>query len=119
MDQVQQSQYRVHSDGIMEDICDGLLCKEHPLISTDPTSLQIIIFYDDLELCNPLGTHVKKHKLSVVLYILANIHPKYRSSLRSINLLIAAMFPVVEKHGIDKILEPLVDDLKSLAYGNF
>ena len=73
------------------------------------------MFYDELELCNPLGTHVKKHKLAVVLYTLGNIHPKYRSTLRMINLLIAATLPVVEKHGLDEIMRPFVNDFKVLS----
>ena len=58
---------------------------------------------------------MKKHKLAIVLYTLGNIRPQYRSSLRMINLLIAATIPVVEKHGIDQILQPFVNDLEKLA----
>ena len=96
----------------MEDYCDGNRFKSHPLFSTDPYALQIIAFYDELELCNPLGTHIKKHKLAIVLFMLGNIHPKYRSSLRLIHLVIAATLPVVEKHGIN---DPFVEDLNILA----
>ena len=49
------------------------------------------------------------------MFTLGNIHPKYRSSLRVINLLIAATIPVVEKHGLDEILKPFLCDLKTLA----
>ena len=68
MDQIEQCQHRFHKDGIMEDVCDAKCFSEHPLFSSDPLALQLIMFYDELELCNPLGTHVKKHKLAVVLY---------------------------------------------------
>lgn len=40
----------------LEDICDCELYKRHPLLSTNPLALQIIMFYDELEVCNPLGT---------------------------------------------------------------
>ncbi len=70
----------------MEDFCDEELFKQHPLFSRDTSALQIIAYYDEVELCNPLGSHVKKHKLGIVFFILGNIHPKYRSSLRAINL---------------------------------
>lgn len=96
----------------MEDFCDGKRFKSHPVFSNDPYALQII---DELELCNPLGTHVKKHKLAIVLFTLGNIHPKYRSSLRLIHLVIAATVPVVEKHGINEILKPFIEDLNALA----
>ena len=99
----------------MEDVCDGTLFSQHPLFGNDPYALQIISFFDELELCNPLGTHVKKHKLAIVLFTLGNIHPKYRSSLRLIHLVIAATAPVVERHGIDNVLQPFIQDLKVLA----
>ena len=33
------------------------------LIKDDPTALQIQLYYDELEVCNPLGSKAKKHKL--------------------------------------------------------
>ena len=39
----------------MEDYCDGLQYKQHPLFSIEPHSLQIMLYYDELEICNPLG----------------------------------------------------------------
>ena len=47
----------------MGDYCDGDSFKEHPLFSQDPTALQIMVFYDDMEVVNPLGSYTKKHKL--------------------------------------------------------
>ena len=33
-------------------------------------ALQIIAYFDELEICNPLGSHVKRHKVGIVfLYI--------------------------------------------------
>lgn len=60
IDQIDQCPSRIHTDGIIEDICDGNIFKSHPIFSVDPYALQIIIFFDELELCNPLGTHIKK-----------------------------------------------------------
>ena len=115
LDEVEQCSSRVHSDGIIEDYCDGIRFKTHPIFASDPCALQIIAFFDELELCNPLGTHVKKHKLAIVLFTLGNIHPKYRSSLQAIHLAIAATVPLVERYGIDEILKPFVKDLNILA----
>ena len=77
-------------------------------------ALKIIAFYE-VELCNPLGTHVKEHKLGVVLFALGNIHPKYRSTLRTIQLVLANTCPAIEKYGLDLVLKPFIDDLKVLA----
>lgn len=51
------------SDQVLADYCDGTYFKSHPLYSHNPKALQIIIYYDDVEICNPLGSRAKKHKL--------------------------------------------------------
>ena len=115
IEEIDKFPQRVRTDDKLEDFCDGQLFKTHPLFSADPMALQIIAFYDEVELCNPLGTHVKKHKLGILLFTLGNIHPKYRSSLRTIQLVIAATYPVILNHGLDAILKPFIEDLKVLA----
>ena len=57
--------------------------------------------FNNVQVCNPLGSHIKKHKVGLVFYMLGNIHPKFRSTYRAINLAILATKPVLEKHGID------------------
>lgn len=86
--------------------------KTHPLFLADPYALQVVA---ELELCNPLGSHIKQHKLGIVFYTLANIHPKHRSQLKNINLAIVASVPTIEKHGIDNILKPFISDLNILS----
>ena len=99
----------------MEDFCDGIVFNQHAQFSSDPEALQIICYYDELELVNPLGAYVKKQKLGICFFMLGNIEPKYRSRLRSINLAIVCKATIVEKHGINKVLQPLVEDLNKLA----
>jgi len=113
MAQIEECPTRMRNDGIMEDF-DGQLFKQHPLFSQDPHALQIIAYYDEVKLCNPLGTHVKQHKLGIVFYTLGNIHPKFRSSLRVISLSYAVV-PVIEKYGIDQVLQPFIQDFSILA----
>lgn len=47
-------------------------------------------------------------------YIIGNIHPKYRSSLKAIQILSLVEIPVLEKHGHDKVLKKAVEDIKQL-----
>ena len=103
------------SDDKLEDFCDGELACNHPLFSNDPLALQVIAYFDELEVCNPLGTHTKKHKLGIILFPLGNIPPKFRSTLRSINLVACATHPVIQKYDIDTILEPFIKDLNTLT----
>jgi hypothetical protein len=106
---------RIHNDDIIEDFCDGSTFRNHPLFSQDPEALQIIGYYDELEVCNPLGSHIKKHKVGIVFFTLGNIHPRFRSTFRAINLAIVATKPVLEKHGIDAVLQPFYEDCNKLA----
>lgn len=51
----------------LEDYCDGTQFQSHSLFSTKRNALQILFYYDDVEVCNPLGSHTKKHKLGTIL----------------------------------------------------
>ena len=46
----------------MIDFKDSKMAKCNELLS-DPKSLQVILYYNDLEVCNPLGSRKKKHTL--------------------------------------------------------
>ena len=48
-------------DGLLGDYCDGSIYAANSLFQDDPCALQIQLYYDELELCNPLGS--RKHKL--------------------------------------------------------
>ena len=50
-------------EGLLGDYCDGSIYKNHPLFSTDPKALQIMLYYDDVEVVNPIGSRTKTHKL--------------------------------------------------------
>lgn len=65
MEQIQTP--RCWNDGLMADICDGPGVLDHPLFGQDQHALQLILFYDSVEICNPLGANTKKHKLGVFI----------------------------------------------------
>lgn len=48
--------------GTLSDFCDGINFRSHPLF-VNSNSLQILLYYDDLEIFNPLGSSRTKHKL--------------------------------------------------------
>ena len=49
----------------LHDFCDGILYKQHPLFGVDDNALQVIIYYDDVEVANPLGSYRGQHKLGM------------------------------------------------------
>ena len=98
----------------MRDFCDGSVFANHPLFSNDPYALQIIAYFDELEVTNPIGSYVQTHKLGCMFLSLGNVRPLYRSSLKSIFLLSIARSQDINRYGIDVFLQPFVDDLKKL-----
>lgn len=48
---------------MLRDYCDGKVYKKHALFSTKKNSLQINFYFDEVELCNALGSKAKIHKL--------------------------------------------------------
>lgn len=50
-------------DEYIGDYCDGNLFKTHSLFKDTPRSLQIIVYFDEVEVCNPLAAHAGIHKL--------------------------------------------------------
>ncbi len=43
--------------------------RSHPLFSVHCDGLQLFLYYDDVEVCNPLGSKRKIHKLGMYIYI--------------------------------------------------
>ena len=54
---------RTSCPGYLLDVCDGQVYKDHPLFSVDKNALQLIIYTDDVETVNPLGSYRGYHKL--------------------------------------------------------
>lgn len=122
------------------DYCDGESYKQSKLFNEDPCALQIQLYYDEVDVCNEIGSRCTVHKigectwtfklavkynfvvsntcklyfLGVIYYTLGNLHPKYRSALKGIHLLNVTFYNLIVKYSIDKIMEPIVMDVKTL-----
>lgn len=55
--------------GFLSDFCDSKVFKSHPLFSIRHDALQLQLYYDDIEVCNPIGSHRKVHKLGMYSFI--------------------------------------------------
>ena len=100
--------------GYFYDFFDGSVVTNHHLSGGD---LGLIIYFDEIELCNPLGSKTGRHKMSMFYYSVLNIDVKFRSKLEAIRLLAVVESHVMKKYGIDKILEPFVNDMIRMSNG--
>jgi hypothetical protein len=106
------------SDEFMYDICDGDYVQHHELFTRNNQALQIILNFDDLEIVNPLGSHVKKHKVSMFYFTIANVKPQFRSRLNAIQLLAVARTVDARRDGaINILLQDFIRTLNRLSNG--
>ena len=56
------------NDGTVADYCDSKHFFSHVLWGSDPSALQINLYFDELELCNPLGASRKLHKIGNIYH---------------------------------------------------
>lgn len=105
----------VSQGNLMTDICDGQYVKNNPFFQQNPNALQIVLYNDDIEIVNPLGTHVKKHKITLFYATFANIPPEYRSKLQSIFLVAVAKSKYLKKHGVKKLLKDFIETVNIMS----
>ena len=97
---------------VVEDFSDCTFASIPPLFAIDDRSLKILLYYD-VNVANPLTN--KMRRIGFFYYQLENICNKYRSKLKSINLFATCNVHYIKKYGMDKILEPLVEELEILS----
>ena len=103
--------------GILYDICDGAIYQEDEYFKEHPDALALILYHDELEVCNCVGSYSGTHKVDMFYYTLANFGPKFRSKQPAVNLLAIANAKLVKKYGIERILEPIIRDINILHGG--
>jgi len=105
-------------DEYIYDVCDGSFARDNQLFGTDKKALHIILNCDDMEIVNPLGSHVKKHKVTMFYYTLANIPPQFRSRTDVIQLLAVARTSDLRTDNADsKLLANFCHTLKVMSSG--
>lgn len=103
----------------LRDFRDGSLYKrqQSSLISTSSAgTVYILLYTDELEIVNPLGSKRRVHKLYDVYFSLLNLHPKYGSQLKHLHLVVIAKYADVQHYGHHEVLKPLLTDLVILRH---
>ncbi|XP_064462995.1 uncharacterized protein LOC135373883 [Ornithodoros turicata] len=79
-------------------------------------TIYILLYTDELEIVNPLGSKRGVHKLYVVYFSVLNIHPQFRSKIKHLHLVIIAKYADVQRYGQHDVLKPLLTDLLTLQH---
>lgn len=83
-------------------------------LSGEELRLSPLLYSDDFEIYHLLGTSRKKHKVTGVYWVLADVPSVLRSRLSSIYLAVLCKADDIKKFGYPRVLEPLLSDLKTL-----
>ena len=113
--------------GIMEAILDEKESQNDDLLSTyrdgtffknkfnnDEIVIPILLYNDDYETGNPLGSRKTKNKISGFYMSLLCLPEKYQSTLNNILLAACAKSEIVAQYGVDCVLSVIVKDLEKL-----
>lgn len=114
-------EYVVNNSGssnsnIYSDYKNGLYAQRNPIFTQSNCALQVYLYCDEFEVCNPIGVHRKVHKLLAFYYVLGNIPPKYRSCIDSIQLVLLCRSIYVKKFGLTEVVKFLIQDLEHLGH---
>eukprot|EP00966_Prymnesium_polylepis_P158437 3662569-Prymnesium_polylepis.1 len=104
------------SQVVYADISDGAVVREHPELgvkadrSDGSVRLAFILYYDDLEVVNPLGAFHGKHKLGMFYWALVNVEPATRMAFHNLHLATVALVSDIDYYGIEQIVSGLPGD---------
>lgn len=100
------------------DVFDGDHIKSNPVyVAHEGRVLVFQIYSDEMDPGNTLGSKKGKNKVTVFYWVILNLPPDARSSLRAINLLAIVESDKLAKYGSEALLEPFLRDLRRLQHG--
>ena len=95
---------------VYADVTDGSVFREHPELgaaadrSDGALRLGIILYYDEVEVCNALGHNTGVHKIGLFYWGLLNYDPSVRMDLSNIQLATVVLDADVSYYGIEQIV---------------
>lgn len=105
-----------NDQNVLSSFLDGSLFQQVNKDSAQPCKLilPVLLYLDDFETANPLGSRKGIHKLTAVYLSFLSMPQKYRANLQNILLVALALASHVRKYGIDSILSVVTNELKEL-----
>lgn len=95
----------------------GELFKTNEYFKENPNCIRLSIYQDDVELGNTLSSRAGINKICNFSFKIQNLPDKWNSSPRTVFPLLFCSSIDAKKHGYNKILQPLINDLKTLEEG--
>ena len=99
-----------YDPNVIKDVRDGECFRRSVFFNQHPEAVPLIVFIDELEVCNPLGAGKTKHRFTCSYFSTLDIQPALRSKVKSIQLVSIVSSRVWKKYGNDACNQRLVSD---------
>lgn len=99
---------------VFTDFVDGDCYLSSNFFKENHKALQIILYQDAFEVCNPLGSSRKIHKIIGVYMTIANVPPYNRTKVDQIQLVALCLEKHVQTFGFQQVLQPIIRDIKQM-----
>jgi hypothetical protein len=93
---------------------DGEHFANHPFLKRFPFAVRFQVFYDDVDMINPLGSKTKVHKIGNFCYMILNIPPLENSSQKNIFPFAIVKIKHLKENGFDFVLKEFMKELRIL-----
>jgi len=93
---------------------DGDVYKTNSFFQNNSNAIQLQLFFDEFEVCNPLGSKTGVHKIGAFYFVINNLPCHINSVLENIHLLALCYTLDIKQFGIDPVLYKIVSDIKIL-----
>jgi len=108
---------QVSNDGILRDDIDGLNTRLHPIFQLAPDALRIRLYFDDVELTDPISSY--SCKIGVFYFTIQNVPQKFRAKVDNIFLIGIVRHDHLRQFGAEGILANFLDVMDDLGQGQF
>lgn len=95
-------------------VFDSKSLQKNEFFNKNPNALIVQMYFDDVELVNPLGSRTGVHKVTNFYFSILNIPEYLRSSLKSIGLIACVLSDQIKKYGYKQILENFFSCIEKL-----
>lgn len=104
-------------EGFFSSFMDGEQYKTHYFFQENPNALRLTLNADEIEIVNNLSSRAGNQKITHFYVKIQNFKHSRDSTYSTNYLILSINSKILKKHGYEKVLRPLIDDLKTLERG--
>jgi len=102
------------NESVYTHFIDGTVYENNSFFQVNKNAIQIQLYFDEFEVCNPLGSKTGIHKMGAFYFTINNFPIHVNSKLQNIFLVALCYTIDIKEFGLNPVLEVIVNDIKIL-----